>query len=271
MVRKSSGFLAGAAAVLIKDITSEYAVKAVDSLSELPPSPENSTLIAIPYLTYTPAELERLRDYILLGGRLILADDFGHGNQVLEHLGLEVRFSGQTLLDPLVNYRGKYLPLVFISQPDPLTGNTDNVVFNRGTGLTGVSVNDTLALSSPFGFLDNNDDGVWEDNEPIGPLPVFSRHNLGKGQVVLVADPSIFINAMDRFGDNAVFIKNIMDASPVIYIDQSHLTTSDLQHTKSWLRQARSLIANPAGTIILVAVVIVAALQPVWHKRRNHE
>jgi hypothetical protein len=253
----------------IDDIASRYGVQPLDSLADLPVSSHNSTLIAIPYLTYTPAELELLRDYIYLGGTLILADDFGHGNQILAYLGLDVRFSGATLLDPLINYKSKYLPLVFMVQADPLTNNTGNITFNHGTNLINISANNSLALSSAFSFQDNNENGMREDDEPTGPLPVSCRFDLGKGQLVLISDPSIFINAMEKMENNAAFLQNIARIGAVTYIDQSHLATSDLLRTKGWLKQARSLLTNPASTTVLVAAVIVVALTPVWHRKKQ--
>ena len=57
------------------------------SLDDLPASPAGSTLIVIPYLDLTSPELERIGRYITAGGNLILADDYGYGNQVLAYLG----------------------------------------------------------------------------------------------------------------------------------------------------------------------------------------
>lgn len=253
----------------IDDMSTKYHMQPLDSLADLPLSPDSATCITIPYLSYTPAELEQLNHFISSGGRLILADDYGHGNQVLEYLGLGVRFTGQTLLDPLVNYKNKYFPRIVNFQPDPLTSNTDNLVFNHGTSLTGVNAADTIALSSTFSFLDNNDNGIHEDNEPVGPLPVISRHNLGSGQVILVADPSLFINGMDKVEDNAEFMQNISATTNVLYVDQSHLKISELQRSKRWLRQVRGLFINPAGTVALVAVAIAAVSIPIWRKKKE--
>ena len=77
----------------IKDISSSYPASPLASLSGLPSSPQGSTLILIPYLDFTPAELEALNSFATQGGTLVLADDYGFGNQILEYLGLKARFS----------------------------------------------------------------------------------------------------------------------------------------------------------------------------------
>jgi hypothetical protein len=49
----------------------KYGARPLASFTDLPPSPQGMTLILIPYLEYTPAELERLKSFVTRGGRLI--------------------------------------------------------------------------------------------------------------------------------------------------------------------------------------------------------
>ena len=251
------------------DIRAEYKAQAIDSLEELPSSPGGATLLLIPCVSSIPAELHHLNVFISRGGRLILADDYGYGNEILEYLGLEARFSGDVLLDSLVNYKNKKFPRIINFQSDPLIGNTDNLVFNHATSLINVSEDIVLAMSSPFSFLDNNGDGIRQREEPTGPLPVISHHKLGNGEVILISDPSIFINSMDSIADNKKFIQNIAATTSVLYLDQSHLGFTELHNFKRLLQQTRELLATPIGTSVLVLVAIVAALIPVWHQKRK--
>lgn len=253
----------------VKAITSDYHIQPLDSLAGLPPSSYGASLIVIPYLDFNTAELEQLRSFVSQGGRLILADDYGYGNRVLEYLGLKARFAGEVLLDPLVNYKNKQLPRITRLQPDVLTANTDNLVFNHATCLANISSNETLALTSPFSFLDLNDDGTHEDNEPSGPLAAISRHHLGDGQVILIADPSIFINSMATIEGNAVLMRNIAASTDALYIDQSHLEQSELHQYRNWLQKARHLASTSAGTAGLVIIALTASLMPVWHRKKE--
>ncbi len=253
----------------VKAITSDYHIQPLDSLAGLPPSPGGASLIVIPYLDFKIAELEQLRSFVSGGGRLILADDYGYGNRVLEYLGLKARFAGEVLLDPLVNYKNGQFPRITRLQPDVLTANTDNLVFNHATCLTDVSSNETIALSSPFSFLDLNDNGTHEDNEPSGPLAAISRHQLGDGQVILIADPSIFINSMATIEGNAALMRNIAASTDTLYIDQSHLEQSELYRSRNWLQKARNLASTSAGTAGLVIIALTASLLPVWHQKKE--
>jgi len=254
----------------VSNIIEEYPVRLLTSLADLPPSPLGQTLILIPYQNSTAAELEQLNRFVLQGGRLILADDYGYGNQILEYLGLKTRFSGQTLLDPMINYKARQFPEITHLEPNPLTADITSLVFNHATCLIDVSANETVASSSSFSFLDLNDNELSDADEPTGPLPVISQHALGSGLVILIADPSLFINSMDKMAGNDSFIQNIFtSAKGDIYFDCSHLEVSPLQQTKSWLKEARGFVADPAGTLVLVAAVIVAALIPVWYKKKQ--
>ncbi len=252
-----------------RDISVSYPVLPIESLSELPKSAQESTLILIPYLNCTTAELGQLNSFVIRGGRLILADDYGHGNHVLEYLGLRARFSGQTLLDPLINYKNKQFPRIIHLEPDPLTRHTESLIFNHATCLVNVASADTLARSSSFSFLDLNGNHTWEEGEPTGPLPVISHHNLGSGQVILASDPSLFINSMETIEGNNNIIQNIAATTNRLYLDQSHLPPSELHQTKDLLTTIRHCLATPWGTSGLVTLALILVLKPVWQRKKE--
>ena len=253
-----------------KNLSTNYPVQSLESFAELPLSPRGTTLILVPYLNLTSVELEQLNSFISEGGRLILADDYGHGNQILEYLGLEVRFSGEVLVDPLINYKTKDFPKIIHFKSDLLTINTESLVLNHATCLVNTKDNSVIALSSSFSFLDRNENGTYEDDELSGPLPVICCKTVGDGQVVLVADPSLFIYCMNVIDENEGFIQNIAATTTSLYIDQSHLPPSDLHRTKTLLAQGREHLASPLMTAGLVALAVVIALKPIWYKRKEN-
>ena len=252
-----------------REVTFNHSFSPLETLSSLPSSPGGSTLILIPYLQFSPAELETVRNFIIQGGTLVLADDYGYGNQVLAYLGFRTRFSGQALLDPLISYKTEWFPQISRFKSNPLTGNIDNLVLNHATSLVNIEAADVLASSSSFSFLDLNGNQIREESEPTGPLPVIAQHNLGSGQVILIADPSLFINGMETLGDNYKFIQNIaaLTASDIL-IDHSHLPPSNLHQTKNLLASIRGALITPLGTIGMVVLVLAITLMPLWHERR---
>ncbi len=204
------------------------------------------------------------------GGALVLADDYGYGNSVLEYLGLSARFSGQALIDPLSNYKNKRLPRISNLRPAPLTAKAESLVLNHATCLFGVDDSETLALSSAFSFLDTDGNGAGDPLEPVGPFPVISQHRLGKGQVILISDPSIFINSMQSIDSNATLVENIATiAAGSLFIDQSHLPPSDLSQAQDLLARVRSYLSTPLGTSGLVTLALAITMMPVWRKHNQ--
>ena len=256
----------------IKNMTSIIKASPVSTLSGLPSSPNGSTLILIPYIDFSPDELEDLHTFIVQGGTLVLADDYGFGNQVLEYLGLKVRFAGSVLLDPLFNYKNEWFPKISHLTPSSITNNTESIVFNHATCLTGVETDKVLAFSSSFSFLDLNANQMRDEDEPSGPLPVVSCDSLGNGQLVLISDPSIFINSMSKIEDNNNFVQNIAATTESrLLIDQSHLSPSNLSQTKNLLADVRDLVSTPLGTMGLVIAALTITMIPILRNKERPE
>jgi len=244
------------------------AVTPLETLADLSEMTEGATLMLIPYMQLTPSELEDVTRFVSGGGTLVLADDYGYGNQVLSSLGIEARFSGQALLDPLFNYKNEQLPRVFHFSPGAVTDGVNSLVLNHATCLTDVGAGEILAMSSSFSFIDINNNRQWDEDEPAGAMPVISGHSLAGGRVILVSDPSIFINSMDSLDDNYSAIENIAGiSSSQLYLDQSHLPHSDLHYTKNLLADVRSVLTTPVGTLALVAVLLILILRPIWPRK----
>jgi len=250
-----------------EEIKARYPATPLASLSDLPTPPQGATLILIPYLNFTPTELDEINGFVTQGGTLILADDYGCGNQVLECLGFKEQFSGQPLLDPLCKYKNKWLPQIPHINPSPVTADTESLVFNHATCLTNIEDSDILAWSSRFSFLDQNNNQGWDEAEPTGPLPVISHHTLGSGQVILITDPSLFINSMEEIADNDKLRQSIAAITTAnLYIDQSHLPVSSLHQTKNLLAHTLDSLTTLPGTLGVVLVALTVTLIPIWRK-----
>lgn len=252
----------------MKDVSVLVSATSLASLDELPLAPEETAVILVPYLEFTPEELVQLEQYIENGGTLYLADDYGYGNQALERLGVSARFSGEILLDQLSHYNSQWLPRLSRFNDDPLFEDVDSMVLNNATVLTGVEAEDVLAYSSSFSFLDSNENEELDEGEVTGPLPVMASYSLGQGRVVLIADPSLFINGMYEQDENLTFIQN-MSASAEVYIDQSHLAPSNLDEAKGALAVWRSFFVTPEGTVAMAAAALVLMPVLLWPRRRE--
>lgn len=254
------------------ELTAQTDAIVVGLLSDLPSSGAGTALVMVPYTEYTQEQLSQLSRYVTSGGTLVLMDDFGYGNQVLGSLGLTARFSGQTLLDPLHNYKNKYFPSITHFSTSANV-NVSSIAFNHATYLASTEGLTVIAYSSAFSFADANSDGTCDSGEATGELAVAAYARSGQGYVVVLADPSLAINGMITIDDNSVFLTKIIGiggGDPQVYIDQSHLASTVLDQSKALLSSVYGLVASPLGTLTLIIVVLVASLNQFWN-RNKHE
>jgi hypothetical protein len=259
----------------ISTLVSTVDATAIDSLSDLPSRSEGTVFIIVPYMSFNTMELNDISDYVFDGGTLILLDDYGHGNEILDVLGVDYRFSDAPLLDPLVNYKNERFPKILTFEDLALTSGIDALVFDHSSCLIDVPVGQIIAQSSSFSFLDTNDNSLYDNpaelSEQKGPFPVIAYTILGEGRLVAVSDPSIVINGMIDMEDNLKIIENaaILAAStPNIYIDQSHIPDSAMSRAKSQIDSVRSVVAHPLMFFGMAGGVLFLTFRPLWRKRR---
>jgi hypothetical protein len=255
-----------------KDFYSSFGAAPVKSLGDLPQNPGGTILVEIPYVEISQTDLAALKQYVSDGGTLVLADDYGYGNSVLGYLQVNASFNGAPLLDPLFNYLNSYFPKVTEFAASTITDNITSIVLNHATGITaGAGVN-TVARSSAASFLDINNNKVFDEEEPTGPIVVAAQASLSKGSVIMLADPSIMINSMQDIDDNRAFIGNIMNINgnnSEIMLDESHLPKDNLDEAKSGLAVLREKLATPAGITLIVAAIVALALLPILFRGKG--
>lgn len=189
--------------------------------------PRTSALVIIgPTKEFTEAEGATLETYVRDGGRLLLADDFGTGNGLLEAMGATSRFSRDLVMD-LAYEKQPEFTVLFDIRPDALTRNVSTLLLNYPSSLTvNAATTDALAHSSIASWLDTNGNRLQEWGEPRGPFPMLARERMGNGTIILLSDPSVLINGMKQYGDNAQFSSNLInevcrDRTSVMF-DESH-------------------------------------------------
>jgi hypothetical protein len=241
----------------VSDFSREFKADNIDSVARVAEVPQDSVLVSIPYLGYTPDELAVINRFVDNGGTLLLMDDFGYGNSVLSYLDIKARFTSSLLLDPLFCYKNASMPR--ITDFSAKIGGVNEVVLNHATTLTNVADTDVIAWSSSSSFLDLNENGSWDQSEPKGPFPVAGKFGLGRGTVAIVGDPSIAINAMVDRDDNYAFVNYLAGdiANRTIMIDRSHLTKTPLDVSKIRLTDTREWLSSPYALLGITALVFV--------------
>jgi hypothetical protein len=252
----------------LSSLSSKSNAIAINSFSDLPADAVGTSFFLVPYEPLSSVEFSELESYVSSGGTLVVLDDYGFGNQVLDGLGLSLRFACKPLLDPLFDYKDKWLPKIVDFASDPLATNVSSLVFNHASCLNDTAGVSVVANSSKFSFLDLNGNGAWDSGEPIGPLPVVAYASLGRGFVVTVADPSLLINDMIGMGDNLRFVDNIVSLHGgggwTVFVDQGHLPGAALDGAKAFLASVYGFVALPIVALSLIAVILVLSLKPIW-------
>ncbi len=205
--------------------------------------PRTSALLIVgPSEPFSQEEVGAIADFLSGGGLVIVADEFGTANELLDTLGVGVRLNGSLLLDPLFRERSARLPKIFDAAGLQANGS-QAVAMNFATVIEG-SAGDVLARSSAFSFLDLDADGEWDEGEPRGPFVVAAETRYGGGRIVLISDSSVLINAMVRLGGNLEFVRGLSE-NRTILLDTSHWTPSRFTRARALLIQASQYLLAP--------------------------
>ncbi|MGZ4848573.1 MAG: DUF4350 domain-containing protein [Halobacteriota archaeon] len=213
-----------------------YSPRALFSISDIHSTSDTGVLVMLnPSSTtsVTDQDLSTLKNFVENGGSLVLANDFGDGNAVLQGLGLRssVTFSGAVLNDNATNWVDATHPLVTDISSSSATAGVHVLYCNYATTL---NVTDTrvevLARSAPTSSA--HAAGANATGSAAGPQPVAASLEYGKGRVILLSDPSLFINGMVEKGDNERLFASLManltggaTATPLLF-DESHRTAN---------------------------------------------
>lgn len=246
----------------IRDFADEFEVDTIDTLDNLPSLPEKSILILIPYVEFSEESMAKIKSFVENGGILLLMDDYGFGNEILDYLDVSLRFTGTPLLDPLFCHKNQWMPKTTDFTNDIVSLGIEVVTMNHAASLAGVDSSEAIAYSSPESYLDMNDNRNRDEGEPSGPFTVAAKTNYGRGLIIAISDPSVVISSMLKQYDNNLFVQyliNIRGEPENIFLDQSHLSKTPLDTSKTSLSGIREFVSNPyvlAGVIGMIFVVI---------------
>ncbi|MBS7638648.1 hypothetical protein KEJ49_07210 [Candidatus Bathyarchaeota archaeon] len=219
-------------------------------------------LILGPSTPFTQEEAEAVKGFLMGGGLLILADDFGTGNELLTILGLDLRLNGSLLLDPLFKLKSRRLPEIIHTAGLEAEG----LILNYATVITGSGFK-TLATSSSFSYLDLNGNLEWDPDEPNGPFTVAAEAGYGAGGIIVISDPSFMINCMFEVEGNARLAGHLLKGRKPL-LDTSHWRPSPLSKAKDILTTAFYFISLPEARYSLTSLVAIIILKTEYRRVR---
>jgi hypothetical protein len=233
----------------------------VTDLSALESYSGSLLFVIAPARPYTEPEIAAYRRYLEGGNTIFLADDSGTGNGLLRGVGSRIVIASGPLLSFDREYNDPALVVVSPVRNATVPGGPEHMVLNEPVSVEG---GEPLMASSFMSWIDRNGDGRIDSAEPLGRHAVLARERLGKGELLVLSDPSIFINAM--YGDmagNRKFISFLAANTSPVLIDQVNSRTAGDEGTSLALHAAKR---DPvAGFGILAAGVL--ALAAAWARR----
>ena len=222
--------------------------------------PANATLIIIaPVRQPTDEEQKAYRTFIERGNTIVLADDFGTGNATLKAVGSRISIQPVSLSSVDREFADAYSIVVYPVVNETPLKDVNKLLLNRPAPLNGGT---TLVRTSVMSWIDANGDRRISKNEMLGTFAVISSEKIGKGRIIVIADPSIFINSMyaeDNRWDNRLFIRNLVNEPGPVLIDQMNSRTRNAEGLNEILHVIRTNVIIEliifAGLLLLVAGV----------------
>jgi hypothetical protein len=139
-----------------------------------------------------PLDVDGLEAFLHAGGRVLLFDDYGTGDELMTRFRIErVPLPGR----PSEMLRGN--PALAIAEPgadNPAVHDVGRVVTNHAVGLQQPALSELLVVRG--------------DGEPDVPLALAG--SVGRGHLVAVGDASVFINAMLRYPGNRALALSLL-------------------------------------------------------------
>jgi hypothetical protein len=224
----------------------------------------NSTLLIIaPHHHPTPQELTAYKAFLNEGNVIVLSDDFGTGNEILAGIGSKISILPGNLSSLDRRFSDPYSVIAYrTAAKSPVDLPTD-ITLNRPAPLNGGS---PLMLTSVMSWNDANGDHRLNTNEDMGTFPVLAIESIGPGQLMVLSDPSIFINSMyspSENGNNRMLIRNSVTLKDQVLIDQMNSRTAEA----SGLGEILHVIRNTVIIEIFIICLLMLGTAWAWKKK----
>lgn len=171
---------------------------------------------------YGSEEATNVRGFLDRGGTLVIADRDGpHTPDLLESIGADARPDGAVLRDDRNHHRSPALPIAEPVSNHSYVAGVGSVTLNYGTSVEPNGAT-PLVATSEFAYHDRDGSGSVSDNETMASFPVVTVESVGDGDVVVVGDPSVFINVMQDDLGNRAFVEALVSETNHTVVDVSH-------------------------------------------------
>jgi hypothetical protein len=225
----------------------------------------NSTILLIiaPERQPTGQETAAYRAFLERGNTIFLADDFGTGNAILSGIGSRISILPGNLSSLDRAYGDPYTVVVYnVTNVSPVE-SLSAVVLNRAAPLEGGT---PLLRTSFLSWTDNNGNERIDSDETMGTFSVMAKEKIGNGELIVLSDPSIFINSMqdlDEKYDNRKLIGNLVEREGLVLIDRMNSRTTGTEGLSTILHVMKTTL----NTKMLFIVVLLLIAAVTWKRK----
>nr|WP_206203549.1 DUF4350 domain-containing protein [Thermococcus sp. M36] len=208
---------------------------------------DGALLIIGPNTTFTGPEIEEIRGFLRRGNTLVIADDFGTGNEILKGLGVPARLSSHPLRDFFYEKDDRLIVSVRVDDP-LLSRNVTRILTNEPSAI--IKTGEGYVYSSRVAVIDGKRD----------MFPLVAEVEYGGGRIVLLADPDVLTNQL--YDVNLPFLENLLEyiGADTLYIDEAHHPDFNL-YTVGTVTVTRFLPRDVFIKIIITLAAVVLALE----------
>jgi hypothetical protein len=236
---------------------------------------------------YSPDQVSAIIDFVIDGGSVIIADDYGFGNSigslVLDSdVSFNVGFVGKPLWDENYLKNPRFIK-INVNRLESRLDFEGVILLNDPTALEERTVMDnwygrTMVSTSNKGWVDINGDEKHTPTVPgeeMSRKPIMQEVRIGDGRAVFISDPSIFINEMWNRENNSGFadalvkylvpnvdnenIKN-NDTKIIIFDESIHIQESILSNARVTLFQGMVNFTTDTQLAILIGILMLLFL-----------
>jgi hypothetical protein len=133
------------------------------------------------------------------------------------------------------------------------------VVLNRAAPLEGGI---PLLRTSFLSWTDTNGNERIDSDEALGIFSVMAHEKIGEGEIIVLSDPSIFINSMqdvDEKYDNRKLIRNLVEREGSVLIDQMNSRTTGTEGLSTILHVMKTTLSTEIIFIIMLLLIAAVA------------
>lgn len=220
------------------------------------------TLVIIPLRRNPGNAINQLvEDMLKYGTTIVILDEDGYSNNLLEYLRIKARVEIYKVLDEVSKIRSREFPLIELV----LGNNTMKIATYRPSYIILDEENTvSVAKTSRYAYADVDRNGYYTVGESMGEHLIACSWKINNGVLWLVADLDLFANNLMDLGDNIDFLYKLMSSGKAsIIVDYIDLDIVDL--FKYWFNnlvpgvsiQDRISLALLSYFVVLVVIAMM--------------